>query len=154
MNPQYPELATGETSPYCSDICQAAATAAIPQVQQGIASPLSLARSRLTISPAICSYPGCTQPAALYPVDHYWNYCGESHERQVLTSDLDNENSYYGIYSYARKGCISCRQADDNGTELCKRCKESFRRRAPTIIPVPMDHDAFWHGIGPLFIWK
>ncbi|KAF9650501.1 hypothetical protein BDM02DRAFT_3140877 [Thelephora ganbajun] len=109
-NPQYIEPNTRETSPYCSDICQAATAAANPQVLQ-----------------ATCSYPGCTYPAVMYPADHYWNYCSELHEH------------------YARKGCIHCRQADENGTQLCKGCDEMFKQRAPTIIPVPMDHDAFWH---------
>ncbi|KAF9785536.1 hypothetical protein BJ322DRAFT_837379 [Thelephora terrestris] len=111
-SPQYVEPKTRKISPYCSDACRIAATAAAsqPQPQQ-----------------AECSYPGCTKPAVMYPVDHYWNYCSEAHER------------------YSRKGCISCRQVDDSGTQLCKRCNETFKQRAPTIIPVPMDHDAFWH---------
>lgn len=104
---------TGETVLYCSKACQAAATTATPQAPRP--------------SQATCSYPECTLPAVLYPADHYWNYCGETHER------------------YARKGCISCRKADDNGTHVCKKCKETLKQRGPAIVPVPMDHDTFWH---------
>lgn len=148
MNPQYTQPTTGEIFPYCSDVCRAAAT---PQTQPGIRFSLPLSRRHLMFFLAACSYPGCTHPAVLYPLDHYWNYCSESHERQVLTlTHIHGFNSYKSVHRYARKGCISCRQDDDNGTQLCKRCKETFKRHGPTIIPVPMDHDAFWHGIGPL----
>lgn len=102
----------GETILCCSKICRDAATTATPKAPQ--------------TPQATCSYPECTRPAVLYPADHYWNYCDETHER------------------YARKGCISCRKADDSGTHVCKKCKEALKQRAPTIVPVPMDHDTFW----------
>lgn len=139
-------------SPYCSDACQAAVTAAPPQPQQRTFSPsTSFLGCRLTSSLAACSYPGCTQPAVMYPADHYWNYCSEAHERHVPTSGLLGV-SLSDCDRYARKGCISCRDADDSGGQLCKRCKETFKQRAPIIVPVPMDHDAFWHGATPEYL--
>lgn len=100
----------------------------------------------LTLFAAICSYPGCTYPAVMYPKDHYWNYCSESHERYVLTVDLLDVSSFKGLSSLARKGCINCRQPAGNSKQLCKGCEETFKYHNPTIIPVPMDHDAFWNG--------
>jgi len=82
----------------------------------------------------------------MYPADYYWNYCSESHEQYVLRVDPLDVNSSKCLYSYARKGCIKCRQADYSGTQLCKGCDENFKQLAPAIIPVPTDHDAFWHG--------
>jgi len=102
----------------------------------------------LTPFAATCSYPGCKRPAVVYPADHFWNYCGESHEQYIPFLDLLDDNSPKGLCSYARKGCVSCRQADANGTQLCTTCDTTFKQKAPVIIPIPKDHDAFWRGTG------
>jgi hypothetical protein len=47
----------------------------------------------LTLFAATCSYPGCTHLAVMYPPDHYWNYCSESHERYVLMFDFPATHS-------------------------------------------------------------
>jgi len=100
----------------------------------------------LTPFTATCSYPGCKYPGVVYPADHFWNYCGELHEQYIPFIGLLDGNSPNGLCSYARKGCVSCRQADENGTQLCAACDTTFKQKAPTIIPIPMDHDAFWRG--------
>lgn len=106
----------------------------------------------LTPSTVACSYPGCKRPAVMYPADHFWNYCGESHEQYVPFRDLSDGNSPKGLCSYARKGCVSCRQANDNGTQLCVGCDVTFKQKGPAIIPIPRDHDAFWRGTGHVYL--
>lgn len=103
----------------------------------------------LTPPVATCSYPGCTRPAVMYPGDHHWNYCSESHEQYVLIFHPPDVSSLEILSSLAREGCIYCRQADENGTQLCKRCNEALKPCTPTLIPVPEDHDAFWNGRVP-----
>lgn len=48
----------------------------------------TLGECRLTLFAETCSYPKCTYLAVMYPKDHRWNYCSESHERYVLMFDL------------------------------------------------------------------
>ena len=102
----------------------------------------------LTPFAATCSYPGCKYPAVVYPADHFWNYCGKSHEQYIPLLDLLDGSSSKDLCSYARKGCVSCRQADENGTQLCTACDTTFKQKTPVIIPIPKDHDAFWRGTG------
>lgn len=131
--------------PYCSDVCQAAAVIGTPQAQ-GNALYSYPSPVYLTLFAVTCSYPGCTYPAIMYPAEHHWNYCSESHEQYVLVFDPLNVHSSRSLSSFARKGCIYCRRAHENGAGLCKGCGETAKQQAPTIIPVPMDHDAFWRG--------
>lgn len=143
-------------SPYCSDVCQTTATTATPQTKQGTTFFPYSSLTLFNTPTAICSYPGCMYPAIMYPPDHYWNYCSESHEQCVQPFDLPNISSFKGLSSLARKGCIHCRQSYENGTQLCNECSETFKHRAPTIIPVPTDHDAFWNGeaiLPPALTW-
>lgn len=48
----------------------------------------TLGECHLTLFSETCSYPKCTYLAVMYPKDHRWNYCSESHERYVLMFDF------------------------------------------------------------------
>ena len=49
------------------------------------------------------------------------------------------------IHSYALKGCINCRQAEQSGVNpLCKACDDTLSQYAPVLVQVPSDNKIFW----------
>jgi len=50
-------------------------------------------------------------------------------------------------HSFALKGCIYCRQAEQFGaTSLCQGCERTLGQYAPMLVQVPSDNKIFWDG--------
>ena len=48
-------------------------------------------------------------------------------------------------HSYALKGCINCRQAEQlDANPLCQACNNTLSQYAPMLVQVPSDNKIFW----------
>jgi len=82
--------------------------------------------SRATSSGPTCRTPGCVSPVFVGANGIPGKYCRGTHRR------------------WGETGCISCRIAPRNGTDvLCLPCYGKALRKAPVLIEVPDDHDNY-----------
>ena len=75
-------------------------------------------------------------------------YCRGTHRRQVsFLFYCFHSQSDKGATRWGETGCISCRIAPRNGTDvLCLPCYGKALRKAPVLIEVPDDHDNYRNG--------
>jgi hypothetical protein len=97
---------------------------------------------RAASSGSTCKTPGCSTPIYVHPNGS--DYCSKRHRECVLTSLFCLMSQYRIMRSWGARGCIRCRGAPKIGKDaFCQFCHDWAAQRAPTLVPIPEDHDTY-----------
>lgn len=93
------------------------------------ANPINIKNNRLGLywgTPSTCQIPGCESPVYIGPNGVASKYCTRTHKQ------------------LGENGCISCREADTNGSVVfCQLCYNELLSMTPMIVEVPRDHERY-----------